>query len=162
MKSAVDGGFLVRPAGRRNRNFRVSAGGRDYFVKQARNWNYPGRSSVEREARFYRFSQTAPCPVAHCHSWDPANSTLILEWLGGCTPLCDAPDPFSSALARRVGMVTGEFHRTMRDARPAFPSEVSSFTLHLSEDLSDPDLSDGQRELLRAIHRHADFARELN
>src|SRR5581483_3612599 len=136
----------------------------EYFVKQAHRWNYQGRASIEREARLYRFAQTHACPAPGCYHWDPVNSILILESIGGDSALCNRGDTFSTELARHAGKVVGGFHRAMQheETRAAFPAEVSFFTLHDGDDEADDDFSGGQRELIRAVRRHADFSRALN
>ena len=49
-EDVVSGNFLVRGLSRRNHNFRVTSGAREYLVKQVRKWDAEGRASLEREA----------------------------------------------------------------------------------------------------------------
>src|SRR5580704_16166289 len=79
-QDVVSGQFTVRGLSRRNRNFRVTCGAREYLVKQVKNWDPDGRASLDREAAVYWQAKTDPClaPVAalapQCHAWDPQNS----------------------------------------------------------------------------------------
>jgi Ser/Thr protein kinase RdoA (MazF antagonist) len=163
---------VVRSLARRNLNFHVTCGTREYLVKQAKGWDFEARTSVEREAAFYRQQETnqrlAPLGLAlapRCYAFDPPNSVLILEFLSGHTDLFNAPDRFAPGVARLCGETMGAFHREMEWGSLAseFPGTIpGSLSLHeaAEEDMAEP--SEGQRELLRVVKRHAEFARGLD
>src|SRR5215472_299726 len=119
----VNGNFKVHPLNRRNLNFRVLAGERQYLVKQVRKWDSDGRSSLEREAAVYWQARTNLnlAPVAalapRCHAWDPASAVLILEYLPEHRELYDLDGRFDPGLARLSGRAMGCFHRAMRDEK---------------------------------------------
>src|SRR5450755_318106 len=131
-EDVVAGQYTVRGLSRRNRNFRVSSGAREYLVKQVRTWDADGRASLEREAAVYWQTRTNPslAPVAalapQCHAWDPSNAVLILEYLPGHMELYDLPDRFDPHLARLTGHSMGAFHSAMRsqEYRSLFPAEL--------------------------------------
>ena len=166
LETAVTGGFAVRSLTRRNRNLHVTLGRREYLVKQAKGWDYEARSSVEREALFYR-QQTgkrgAPL-LPQCYAYDPPNSVLILEFLSGHTNLYDLPDRFAPELGRLCGEAMGAFHREMESGSlaSAFPGSIPwCLSFHeVAEDL--PEASAGQLELARVVKRYGEFARGLN
>lgn len=88
-KSVVDGSFVAIPASRRNRNFRIVAGVRELFVKQAGPQGLMTNASLAREAAFYWLTATAP-PFADLATsvpgyvhYDPARALLILEAVPG-------------------------------------------------------------------------------
>jgi hypothetical protein len=58
LESVVDGAFQVRNLSRRNRNFQVICGAREYFIKQPRKWDAPSRRSLEQEASIYWQTKT--------------------------------------------------------------------------------------------------------
>src|ERR1035438_7736262 len=128
----VGGELRVHGISRRNLNFRVAAGKRQYLVKQVRKWDADGRASIEREAAVYWQAKTNPAlaPVAalapECHAWDPGSAILILEYLPAHTDLFDLADRFNPAVARLAGKAMGCFHRAMRDEkhREQFPAEI--------------------------------------
>jgi len=168
LETAVAGGFAVRSLTRRNLNFHVTCGAREYLVKQAKQWDLDARTSVEREAAFYRPPEAGK-PLAHlapqCYAYDPPNSTLVLEFLSGHMELYDAPDRFAPELGRLCGEVMGAFHREMESAGLAssFPGTIPwflSFHETAEEDLG--ETSAGQRELVRVVKRYAGFARALD
>lgn len=120
VEAVVSGAFVVRSLARRNLNFHVTCGTREYLVKQAKGWDFEARTSVEREAAFYCQQETnrrlAPRGLAlapRCYAYDPPNSVLILEFLSGYTDLFNAPDRFAPELARLCGETMGAFHRAM-------------------------------------------------
>ena len=165
--TAVSGAFSVRSLTRRNSNFHVICGTREYLVKQAKDWDSESRMSVEREAAFYRQQETAKLTaplVPRCHAYDPPNSILILEFLSGHTDLFNAPDRFAPELARLCGEAMGAFHREMDSGGLAaeFPGSIPwVLSLHQkAKEMAEP--SAGQREFLRAVKRYAEFARELD
>jgi hypothetical protein len=171
LEPAVNGAFVVRSLTRRNLNFHVTCGAREYLVKQAKSWDFDARASVEREAAFYRQQETnqrlAPLGLAlapRCYAYDPPNSVLILEFLSAHTELYGAPDRFAPELGRLCGEAMGAFHRAMESGHLAseFPGSIPwCLSLHeLAGDLEEP--SAGQRELLQVVKRHAEFARGLD
>jgi len=164
-ETAVTGGFRVRSLTRRNINLHVTWGTREYLVKQAKDWDFQARSSVDREAAIYRHQETSKSPLLpHCYAYDPPNSVLVLEFLSGHTDLHDAPDRFAPELGRLCGETMGAFHREMESVglASAFPGSmpwVLSFHQVL-EDFAEP--SDGQRELARVVKKYAGFAAALD
>jgi hypothetical protein len=167
LETAVRGAFAVRLLTRRNSNFHVTCGAREYLVKQAKDWDFAGRTSVQREAAFYRQQETGKgsAPLApRCYSYDPPNSVLIIEFLSGYTDLYDAPDRFAPEIGRLCGEAMGAFHREMGSGSLAseFPGPIPwVLSFHdVMEDLAEP--SAGQRELLRVVKRHAEFAGGLD
>src|SRR5436853_1986201 len=92
LDAAVSGAFAVRSLTRRNRNFHVRCGEREYLVKQVKKWSFEARASLEREAASYRYFQADPRLASwapHCYAYDPGNSILILEFLAGHIELYD-------------------------------------------------------------------------
>jgi len=169
LEAAVTGAFMVRPLTRRNRNFHVTCGTREYLVKQAKGWDFEARTSVEREAAFYRLQETASrlAPlVPYCYAYDPPNSVLILEFLSGHAELYDAPDRFAPELGRLCGAAMGAFHQEMESGRLAskFPGSIPwCLSLHVhdfEEDLEEPSV--GQRELVRGVKKYVEFAHGLD
>jgi hypothetical protein len=166
LEAIVSGAFVVRSLTRRNLNFHVTCGTREYLVKQAKDWDFQARASVEREAAFYRRRvPLAPALEPKCYAYDPPNSALILEFLSGHTELYNAPDRFSPELARLCGETMGAFHREMESSNlasefPGFIPACLSFHQWSEEDLPDP--SAGRRELLRVVKKYADFGRGLD
>lgn len=167
LETAVSGVFSVRSLARRNCNFHVTSGTREYLVKQAKDWDSESRMSVEREAAFYRHQETGNrlAPLApRCYAYDPPNSTLILEFLSGHTDLFNAPDRFAPELARLCGEAMGTFHLEMesRSLAAEFPGSIPwVLSLHQkAKEMAEP--SDGQREFLRAVKRYAEFAHGLD
>ncbi len=167
----VDGRFTVRSMSRRNRNFRVTAGAREYLVKQVKTWDADGRASLEREASVYWHARTNPAlaPVTalapHCHSWDPSNTILILEYLPGHSELYDLPDKFSPRLAHLAGEAMSAFHRAMRlpEHQSFFPTEMPpQLSLHETSEEDMTGSSAGQRELVRAVRKYREFAPALD
>jgi Ser/Thr protein kinase RdoA (MazF antagonist) len=166
----VGGELRVHGISRRNLNFRVAAGKRQYLVKQVRKWDEDGRASIEREAAVYWQAKTNPAlaPVAalapECHAWDPANAILILEYLPAHTDLFDLTDRFDPAIASIAGKAMGCFHRAMRDEkhREQFPAEIPWYvSMH---DIDPDDLKDesaGRKELLGAVRKYSQFGTAL-
>src|SRR5580704_4369443 len=147
-EDVVSGNFLVRGLSRRNHNFRVTSGAREYLVKQVRKWDAEGRASLEREAAVYWQARTNPslAPVSdlapRSHAWDPSNAVLILEYLPEHTELYDLPDRFAPQLALLAGQSMGAFHRAMEseEHRAWLPAELpSQLSMHETkeEDLAD-------------------------
>ena len=88
-KIVVDGSFMAIPASRRNRNFRIEAGDRGLFVKQAGAHRAMSQASLAREAAFYwlaataaPFADLAPNVPGYVH-YDAARTILILEAVPG-------------------------------------------------------------------------------
>jgi aminoglycoside phosphotransferase (APT) family kinase protein len=166
-ETAVSGAFTVRSLMRRNASFHVTGGAREYLVKQSKQWDAEARGSIEREAAFYRRQETAnlPSPLApRCYSYDPPNSVLILEFLSGHTDLLNASDRFAPQVGRMVGETMAAFHLEKQSGNPAseFPGSIPwVLSLHqIAKDITEP--SGGQRELVRAVKRHAEFAAALD
>ena len=170
-KDLVGGEFTVRSVSRRNRNFRVRSGEREYLVKQVRTWDSDGRASLEREAAIYWQARTNPClrPVAalapECHAWDPTHFVLILEYLPAHQELYDSPDRFDPALARLAGETMGAFHRAMGSAehQDLFPAGLPwQLSMHQTNDEDLAGESAGRRELVRAIKKYTEFGPALD
>lgn len=167
----VSGQFVVRRLSRRNQNFRVTSGGRQYVVKQVGKWDADGRSSLEREAAVYWHAKTDPClkPLAalapQSYAWDPANAVLILEYLPGHAELYDLADRFDPAVAGLAGRTMGAFHRAMRSNhhQELFPAELPwQLSMHETKDEYLMEESPGRRELIRAIRKYAGFGPALD
>jgi Ser/Thr protein kinase RdoA (MazF antagonist) len=165
----VDGTFAVRNLSRRNRNFRVSCGGHEYLVKQARKWDVAGRSTLEREANFCRQARTDPrfAPLRRLtpesYSYDPANSIIIFEFLPDESPLSVAPNRLAPEVGLLVGAAMARFHGDM--GRPEFAELYSQsppafLQIHRwdAERLTEQP---GQRELVRLVKRYEGFAAAL-
>lgn len=163
--AAVNGAFAVRSLTRRNRNFHVTCDGREYLVKQAKQWEYNGRSSVEREAAFYRQMEAGNVLAPQCYAYDPPNSVLILEFLAGHQELYDVQDRFAPELGRLCGDVIGTFHRAMEPGSlaSAFPGSMPWYlSLHEVAEDNLTAASAGQRELLRVVKKHPGFGHALD
>src|ERR1017187_1453160 len=167
LETALTGRFVVRSLTRRNLNLHIAWGAREYLVKQAKDWDVGARTSVEREAAFYRLRETSE-PLAlllpRCYAYDPPNSVLVLEFLSGHTDLFDAPDRLAPELGRLCGEVMGTFHREMESGgmASAFPGSVPWYlSFHETEEEDLAESSAGQRELVRVVKRYAGFARGL-
>jgi len=167
IESVVSGTFVVRPLTRRNLNFRVTCGTREYLVKQAKSWDCESRKTVEAEAAFYRHEEAGK-RLAHlvpqCHSYDPPNSILIFEYLAGYTDLNAAPDRFAPEVARLCGETMGTFHREMESSALAtkFPGNVPWFLSFLERARDMPAPSAGRREVVRAVQKYPEFGRALD
>lgn len=171
LESVAGGTYAVRNLSRRNRNFRVTCGRREYLIKQAGKWDFSGRSTVEQEAAFYRQARTDPrfeplrLITPESHSYDPENSILIFEFLPDDIPLADSPARLSQDTARLAGSIMARIHAEMRleklaQASPMFPPAYFSMTHWGPGDLS--DASEGQRQLVRLVQRHREFAPALD
>jgi hypothetical protein len=96
-EDVVSGKFTVRSLSRRNHNFRVTSGTREYLVKQVRKWDAEGRASLEREAAVYWQARTNPslAPVAdlapRSHAWDPPSIFLNTPSCTTC-PIASHPN----------------------------------------------------------------------
>lgn len=170
-EDVVSGQFTVRSLSRRNHNFRINAGSREYLVKQVRKWDAGGRASLEREASVYWQSRTNPnlAPFAELaprsYAWDPPNSVLILEYLPEHTELYDLADRFSPDLALLAGRAMAKFHRAMEseEYRTLFPAELpQALSMHSAQEEDLAEESAGRRELIRTVRKYPDFARALD
>jgi 5-methylthioribose kinase len=170
-QDVVSSNFTVRALSRRNHNFRVTSGTREYLVKQVRKWDAEGRASLEREAAVYWQARTNPrlAPfmelAPRSHAWDPPNAILILEYLPEHTELYDLRDRFAPELAELAGQAMGTFHRAMRSEEylTLFPAEVPwQLSMHETKDQDLADESAGRREFVRAVNRHPEFGRALD
>lgn len=171
LESVVDGNFHVHNLSRRNRNFRVTCGTREYLIKQPKKWDWPGRRSVEREAAVYWQTKTDPsfqplkALVPESYGYDPPNSILILEYLAQQSNVHRRRDRFAPDMARLAGAAMGAFHRDMRTAsRPTIlqTSEPWCLSIHATGPDRFHDLAEGQRELLRLIQKHSDIGRAID
>ena len=167
----VSGKFAVRGLSRRNHNFRVTSGTREYLVKQVRKWDAEGRASLEREAAVYWQARTNPslAPVAELaprsHAWDPPNAVLILEYLPEHAELYDLPDRFAPELARLAGQAMGTFHRAMQaeEHLSLFPAELpAQLSMHETKEEDLADESPGRREFVGAVKKYPELGRALN
>src|SRR5580693_1276574 len=170
-EDVVSGHFTVRSLSRRNSIFRVTSGTREYLVKQIRKWDSDGRASLEREAEVYWKARTDPslAPIAalapQCHSWDPANFVLILEYLPGHAELYDLPDRFAPELALLAGQTMGAYHRAMQSNlhQDLFPASVpGQLSMHETKDEDLAGESNGRRELVRAVRKYPGFGPALD
>lgn len=167
----VSGAFTVHTLSRRNHNFRVRSGTREYLVKQVRKWDADGRASLEREASVYWQARSSPnlAPFAELapqsYAWDPANSILILEYLPWHTELYDLADRFSPELARLAGLAMRKFHRAMQldEYRSLFPSEIpQALSMHHAPEEDLAEESPGRREFVRAVRNNPEFGAALD
>ncbi len=162
----VRGEYEVRNLSRRNRNFRVTCGAREFLVKQAGQWDEPGRASVEREADLCRraatdtrFAALRPL-VPAVYSYDPGNSILIFEFLPDESALSDAPTCFLPQTTRMAGELMSGYHREMKAPEFAemFPYELPAFfEMHQWNPERMEGRTDTQRELIRLVKRHSGF-----
>ncbi len=164
------GEWSVRNLSRRNSNFRVTRGGHEFLVKQAGTWDLPGRASVEREADLCRRAATdtrfrALRPlVPDVYSYDPDHSILIFEFLPDEASLSDKPERLNAETARLAGEIMSGYHRQMQSAELAelFPGSLPGyFSMHHWDSERLVTRSDGQRELVRLVKRHAAFGPAL-
>lgn len=168
LEEAVAGGYSVRALTRRNLNFHVRCGAREYLVKQVKRWDMEARTSVEREAAFYSPAEAGkpPAPLApQCYAYDPPNSALILEFLSGHTELYHAPDRFAPAMGRLCGEVMGAFHREMASdgLASSFPGAHPWFlSFHEVTEEEMAGANAAKRELARVVKRYAGFARAMD
>jgi Phosphotransferase enzyme family len=170
-QDVVSGKFTVRGLSRRNHNFRVTSGAREYLVKQVRKWDAEGRASLEREAAVYWQARTNPslAPFTdlapQSHAWDPPNAVLILEYLPEHAELYDLPDRFAPEIAQLAGEAMQTFHHAMRseEHRATFPAEVPwQLSMHETKEEDLADEAPGRREFVRAVRRYPEFGRELD
>src|SRR3954468_5435018 len=171
LPSVVDGPFEVRSLSRRNRNFRVTCGAREYFLKQPKKWDAASRRSVEQEAAIYWQTKTDPAfqplraLVPDSYGYDPVNSVLTLQYLAERRNLGRMWERFTPEVARLAGSTMGAFHRDMRAVAgsPIFARRKPwHFSLHLIEPGEQEEWNAGRRELLRVVRKHSDFGRALD
>src|SRR5215469_11151469 len=155
-ESVVDGRYSVRNLSRRNRNFQVICGAREYFVKQPRKWDVESRRSLDEEAAFYWRTKTDPlfhplrALVPESYGYDPANSVLILQYLNGQSNLRRRADCFAPERARLAGAVMGRFHRDMRaisDSSAFSRRRPWYFSIHETPDGVSKDWTGGRLEM---------------
>jgi hypothetical protein len=171
LESVVSGDYAVRSLSYRNYNFRVTCGSREYLVKQPRKWTALGRGSIDREASFYwqvrteaRF-QALGSLVPESYGYDPTHSILILKFLPEQTDLHHAPERFSAQLARLVAAGMAMLHRGMCSEEIAqdFPGFIPwCLSIHEEDPDTQNESSEGQRELIRLVRKHAAFGRALD
>jgi Ser/Thr protein kinase RdoA (MazF antagonist) len=161
--AVTSGDYAVRNLTRRNRNFRVSTGAREFLVKQAGEWNHAGRATIEREAalcrqahtdaRFAAVRRLAPAT----YSYDPNASILIFDCLSASA---DASRGIAPELARTIAAAMAEFHRAMSspDLAATFPGDHPGILSMHRWNTDDFDgRTEGQRELLLLVRRHEAF-----
>ena len=167
LEAGVSGPFAVRSRPRRNLNFHVTCGSREYLVKQAKVWDSESRATVESEAAFYRRREGYPylaSLIPRCYSFDPPNSILVFEFLSGYTDLYDLADRFSPEVGRLCGENIAAYHREMEMDSLAleFPEAGPSYlSLHEWTENTE-ELSSAQREFLRVLKRYPAFGQELD
>jgi hypothetical protein len=170
LESVAGGDYRVRNLTRRNRNFHVTCGAREYLVKQPKKWNRKSRRSLEREAAVYWQTKIDPgfqpikALAPESYGYDPAQSILILEYLTEQSNLHRRRDRFAPHVARLAGAAMGAFHRDMRTvSRPAVLPTFKPWCLSAHDAGPDEleDQTEGQRELLRVVQKHSDFGRAL-
>jgi len=170
LDSVVDGAYRVRNLSRRNRNFRVTCGEREYLVKQPKKWDAASRRTLEQEAAVYWRAKTdsafepLKALVPESYAYDPSQSVLILEYLAGRSNLRHSGRRFVPEVARLAGATMGAFHRQMRSESMAaqFPARFPWYiAVHQSNWADLDDATEGQRELLRTIPRYAEFGNAL-
>jgi Ser/Thr protein kinase RdoA (MazF antagonist) len=170
LESVVDGSFYVGNLSRRNRNFRVVCGPRQYFLKQPKSWDAPSRRSLEQEAALYWQSKTDPrfqplkILMPESYGYDPVHSVLTLEYLPGQTNLRSLEGRFHKSVARMAGAAMGAFHRDMRTASdPAILPRRKPWylSIHRAGGKEEEQGSKGQREVVRVIQRPIEFGRAL-
>jgi aminoglycoside phosphotransferase (APT) family kinase protein len=171
IESVVDGNYRVRNFSRRNRNLHVTCGAREYFIKQPAKWNSPSRQALEREAAIYWQTRADPAfqpiqaLIPESYAWDPSNCVLTLKYLAGQTSLRYAESPFAPETAKAAGAAMGALHRDMRGISNSsvFPRKRPWYlTLHLHEPGDSDSYSQGEREIIRTLRKHSDFARALD
>jgi len=171
LESVVDGEFHVRDLSRRNRNFRVTCGAREYLVKQPRKWDRASRRTLEQEASVYWHVKTdagfRPLKrlLPESYAYDPANSVLILEYLAEQSSLRASEDRFAPKVARLAGGAMGAFHRDMRGLADSamFPRRKPWYLgMHRAETGERKKEEEGQRQLLLAVRKHGEFGRALD
>jgi Ser/Thr protein kinase RdoA (MazF antagonist) len=169
-ESVTSGTYAVDDLSRRNRNFRVSTGIREFLVKQAREWNRAGRSTIEREAALCRRAHTDPDfsvlrrLIPATHSYDPAGSVLIFDFLPESIPLADSSLRFAPDRIGAIGRAMAEFHGQMTppDLAQEFPGDLPGVLWIQNWDPeARSDRTGGQRELLRLIRRYEEFGDAL-
>ncbi len=171
LESVVRGAFDVRNLSRRNRNYRVTCGAREYFIKQPKRWDMASRRSLEREAGIYWRARTEPgfaplrALVPESYGYDPVNSVLTLQYLPGQSNLHRMPDRFSPAVARLAGATMGVFHREMRalaDGTLFSRRKPWYLAIHQTGADGQADWSEGRKELVRVIQDNTGFACALD
>ncbi|HUB82431.1 MAG TPA: aminoglycoside phosphotransferase family protein [Bryobacteraceae bacterium] len=168
LESVVDGDFSVANLSRRNRNFGVVCGARQYFLKQPKTWDASGRHTLEQEAALYWQCKTDPgfqpvrALMPESYGYDPVHSILTLEFLGHRS-LSRFDGRFDKQVARLAGAAMGAFHRDMRTASgPAIlPRRLPWFLSSHRLDAGEEHESDGQRAVIGAIRRDPAFGRAL-
>ena len=140
----------------------------EYLVKQPKDWDVSSRSSLEREAFFYRNAAQTSKPWAdflpQCFAYDPLSSILVIEFLPGHKDLGRLPDRFSPGLAALCGKMLGTFHRDLKKSglNSDFP-RTEPWCLSFHEMTEDPENPGKARsELLRVVRGHAEFGRALD
>jgi len=171
LASVVDGAYHVCNLSRRNRNFRVTCGRREYLVKQPKKWNAPARKTIDREAAVYWRAKSDPrlepvrALVPESYGYDPENSVLILEYLAEQRSLRQSRERFSPDVARLVGSVMAKFHRGMQEVsnRELFPARKPWYlAMHQVDAEQRMEDTKGQREVVRTVQKHRDFGPALD
>jgi fructosamine-3-kinase len=169
LESVVDGEFYVGNLSRRNRNFRVVCGSRQYFLKQPKKWDAPSRRGLEQEAALYWRCKTDPrfeslkALIPESYGYDPVHSVLTLEFLGQRN-LRHFDGRFEKEVARLAGAAMGGFHRDMRTVsdRAIFTRRQPWFLSSHRTGAKEEHDSEGQREVVGVIQRNPEFGRALD
>ena len=163
----VSGDFHVHSCSRRNRNFSVQSAGRHYFVKQAGKWTAGARTGIETEAILYH----GTCAndefhflrdhVPSCHSYDPAASVLILDYLQDHCALDDFSRRFSPSIAIQSGRTLAILHANT--TAESFRNDASQsppwiFNVEAFDEQTMPEVSEGRRAFVQMLRRHPEFA----
>jgi tRNA A-37 threonylcarbamoyl transferase component Bud32 len=171
LESVVAGDYRVRSLSRRNRNFRVTCGAREYFIKQPKKWKASSRRTLEQEAALYWQAgvdegfRPLRLLTPESYGYDPNHSILTLQYLSGQTNLYRLEDRFSTRVARLVGSAMGIFHRDMRSVSNSevFPRRKPWYlSLHHGDPDGDDFRGDGAREVMRVVQEHSEFGRALD
>lgn len=171
LESVVDGDFRVRDLSARNRNFQVTCGTREYFLKQPKKWDFGSRRSLDQEAAIYWRVKTDPsfqplrALVPDSYGYDPGNSILTLQYLSGQTNLRRGAGRFKPERACFAGATMGALHREMRAISDSsvFPRHKPwCFSIHRAGDREEERLSGGRRELLRVVRKQDAFRHALD
>jgi aminoglycoside phosphotransferase (APT) family kinase protein len=130
----VAGDLHVTPVTRRHRNYRITQGQRDYFVKTTASPDRQNTESLRREATIYwmiesaRQARTFASEFPKCYGYDPRRHVLVLEYVDGCVSVAArslASPAFPFIVSGRVGAALGALHRTLREL--ALPAQLAAF-----------------------------------
>jgi aminoglycoside phosphotransferase (APT) family kinase protein len=171
LESVIGGEYHVRNLSRRNRNFRVTCGAREYLVKQPKKWDASSRQALDEEAAVYWHAKTDPSfeplrkLLPESYGYDPLRSILVLEYLAGKGNLYSETERFAPEVARLAGSAMGTFHRDIRAVSDSslFPRRKPWYlSIQQAGDVKMDDQNAAQREWRRVIQRHSEFAHALD